>query len=282
MQSTSLEVSAQNARRFCLAAIYYAKSGHPGGSLSSIDLLTFLFQENNFGIKNSTSHLILSKGHAAPALYAVALEYGLVNFEQLKRFRKINSQLQGHPHSITTPWVSTSTGSLGQGISVGMGMALGFKYQKQSDKVFVLMGDGEMQEGEVWEAAMAAAHHKLNNLRVIIDYNKMQSDDLNSNILSLDSLTEKWNAFNWHVFEINGHNFDEISESLKMADESSSPSVIIAHTVKGKGVKYMESVPKWHGSVTMSEEELRLALVDLNTPENLITFIFQQNAEIQK
>ncbi len=263
--------SAENARRLCLTGIYHAKSGHPGGSLSCIEILTYLFSANEIGKDNSQSHLILSKGHAAPSLYAVAAEFEILKREEIITFRKMNSRLQGHPYSITTPWVTTSTGSLGQGLSVGMGMALGFKYQKKIDNVFVVMGDGEMQEGEVWEAAMAAAHHNLNNLRVIIDYNKLQSDDLNSNIMGLEPLAEKWRAFNWQVIEINGHDFQEIGASLDSADQHRfGPTVIIAHTIKGKGVRYMENVPTWHGSVTMNEEELRIALTDLGTSNDVI------------
>lgn len=276
-----LQSSAQVSRQICVAAIYYAQSGHPGGSLSCVDILVQLFQSKKIGKSGSDSHLILSKGHAAPALYAVATEFEVLSPEEIKSFRKLDSRLQGHPYSITTPWATTSTGSLGQGFSVGMGMALGFKYQKKFDNVFVVMGDGEMQEGEVWEAAMAAAHHNLNNLRVIIDYNKLQSDDLNSNIMGIEPLADKWRAFKWQVIEIDGHDFQEIGASLNSADQhQSGPTVIIAHTIKGKGVKYMENVPTWHGSVTMSEEELRIALTDLGASNDLINSYINGAIEI--
>jgi transketolase len=257
------------SRQNTLAMIYHARSGHPGGSLSCIDLLVALY---HFGEVNnvvaSELTLILSKGHAVPAWYAVATEFNLLDKKLLPSFRKINSVLQGHPHIGATPWVMASTGSLGQGFSVAMGMALGFRHQKLNDSVYVILGDGELQEGEVWEAAMSSGHFGLENLCVIVDYNKMQSDDANGNIMGLEPLADKWLSFNWNVIEIDGHDFDQINSALVSAKNTSGkPTVIIAHTIKGKGVSYMENVPAWHGSVTLRREELELALQDLNATE---------------
>ena len=264
-----LKSMASQCRRNVVAQIFNARSGHPGGSLSCIDILVYLFKHGHIGSSDAKSHLILSKGHAAPALYAVAAEFGLIPHNELLSFRKINGLLQGHPHVQTTPWVNTSTGSLGQGFSVSLGMALGFKHQNKTDRVYAILGDGEMQEGEVWEAAMSAAHFKLDNLCVVIDYNKLQSDNLNENIMSLESLRDKWSAFNWNVIEIDGHDFEKIEVAFSSAiNTPCKPTVIIAHTIKGKGVSFMESVPSWHGSVTMRNEELEQALRDLETPES--------------
>jgi len=176
--------------------------------------------------------------------------------------------MQGHPSVVTTPWVETSTGSLGQGFSAAIGMALGHIYKNELTRIFVMLGDGELQEGEIWEGAMCAAHYKLDNLCAIVDYNKMQSDDLNENIMGLEPLRAKWEAFNWHVIEIDGHDFDQIESAFEQANETKGkPTVIIAHTIKGKGVSFMEGQPAWHGSVTLRPEELEQALRDLGTPE---------------
>jgi transketolase len=254
-----------------VASIYHARSGHPGGSLSCADLLTALFAAGvgRVGAGGTKQRLVLSKGHASPALYAAAAEYGLISHADLLSFRKLHGKLQGHPHVGTTAWVETSTGSLGQGFSVAIGMALGCRHQGQADRIYVVLGDGELQEGEVWEGAMCAAHHGLGNLCAIIDYNKMQSDDRNENIMDLEPLRAKWEAFNWHVVEIDGHDFEQIGAAFaEAAATHSQPTVIIAHTIKGQGVSFMAGVPAWHGSVTLSCEELKLALRDLGTPED--------------
>lgn len=272
-QSRILDIKTTplNARRSALAMIYSAGSGHPGGSLSCIDILVCLAgQELGWNNWNGTAEnkLVLSKGHACPALYAVAAEYGLLDKEQLPSFRKLNSLLQGHPHALALPWVETSTGSLGQGFSAALGMALGLRYQKRTQRVYVVLGDGEIQEGQVWETAMCAAHHKLSNLCAILDYNKMQSDDLNANIMGLEPVGAKWRAFNWNVIEADGHDMPSLQASLVLArHETSRPTLIIAHTIKGKGVSYMEASPLWHGSVTLRPEEFERAMRDLDTPE---------------
>lgn len=272
----SLAICATQIRRSSLAAIYAAGSGHPGGSLSCADLLAYLWTEElHWKPMNPTDderdRFILSKGHACPALYAAVAEVGLIPHRMLFTLRKLGSPLQGHPHVLNTPWVETSTGSLGQGFSAAIGMALGLRYKGSPARVYVMLGDGELQEGEVWEGAMCAGHYKLDNLCGIIDYNKMQSDDLNENIMGLEPLRAKWEAFRWHVIEIDGHDFEEMSAAFAEARRmKGKPSMIIAHTIKGKGVSFMEGSPLWHGSVKLRDEELVQALRDLGTPEDEI------------
>lgn len=265
----NLQAKACLARKLCLGSIFEAGSGHPGGALSAIDLLIYIFERLIYCANQQTEDkFILSKGHAAPALYAVGSQYGLIKKSELKNLRKLGSPAQGHPHVGALPWVETSTGSLGQGFSVAVGIALGFKHQKVLRNVYSLLGDGELQEGQVWEAAMSAAHYKLNNITAIIDYNKLQSDDYNKNIIGLEPLGEKWRSFGWHVIEIDGHNFSEIENAFSECRiNRDAPSVIIAHTIKGKGVKFMEGVPAWHGSVRIQPNELRTALTDLGANE---------------
>ena len=256
-------------RRKALESIFHAKSGHPGGVLSCIDVIEFLFAtemdfDPNDLKKINRDRFILSKGHSAPALYAVAAKAGIISSDRLNGLRKINHELQAHTHRGSTPWVEASTGSLAQGFSFAIGEASGLKMQNVNNRVYVMIGDGEMQEGQIWEGAMFAAHHSLDNLCAIIDYNKLQSDDTNANIMGLEPLAEKWNSFGWHVVEIDGHNNIEIAAAFKKAKNTKTePTVIIAHTIKGKGVSYMENVPAWHGSLRLSEEELTIALSEL-------------------
>lgn len=271
-----LIMATKMARINSLKMIYQAESGHPGGVLSSIDLIAYLFLKEmkynkiDFSIKER-DRFILSKGHSAPALYAVAVEAGIIESSLLNGFRKLNHELQGHTHRSATPWVEASTGSLGQGFSFAIGEAKGLKLQNIDYRVYVMLGDGELQEGEVWEGAMFAGHYKLDNLCAIIDYNKMQSDDLNKNIMELEPLADKWNSFNWHVLEIDGHNFDEIGKAFKEVRRiKNRPSIIIAHTIKGKGISYMEGSPAWHGSLKLSKEDLILALNELGAIEEEI------------
>jgi len=218
---------------------------------------------------------ILSKGHCAPALYAVAAEVGIIDKSRLKGLRKLNHELQGHTHRGSTPWVEASTGSLGQGFSFAIGEAKGLKMQNIDNRVYVMLGDGELQEGEVWEGVMFAGHHQLDNLCAIIDYNKMQSDDLNENIIGLEPLADKWQSFNWNVIEIDGHNFDEMETAFnEVRNTKNKPTVIIAHTIKGKGVSYMEGSPAWHGSLKLSNEDLSQALLELGaTKEEIEEYI---------
>src|SRR3954469_25911552 len=253
-------------RCHAVAAIYHAGSGHPGGALSCADLLACLYGAE-MNVWPSTvddpgrDRFVLSKGHAAPALYAAGAHFGFCDSRQALSLRKLGSKFQGHPHVLDLPFVETSTGSLGQGISVAIGMALGLKLQRKPARVYTLLGDGEVQEGEVWEAAMCGAHHKLDNLCALIDYNKLQSDNSNDAIMRLEPLAEKWRAFGWTVFEIDGHDICAILAALRQAGASAgAPSLIIAHTVKGKGVPYMENIPAWHGSVKLTPAQTRDAL----------------------
>ena len=269
-----LRESAQRIRRNALGAIYACGSGHPGGVLSCAGLLAHLcsaelgWYDSDTQNEEDRNRFVLSKGHAAPALYAAAAEAGMIPHRMLSGFRQLGSPLQGHPHVLDTPWVETSTGSLGQGFSASIGMALGLRHRESPARVYAMLGDGELQEGEVWEGAMCAGHFKLDNLCGIVDYNKMQSDDLNENIMGLEPLRDKWEAFRWHVIEIDGHDFDQIEVAFAEARETKGkPTMIIAHTVKGKGVSYMEGSPMWHGSVKLSEDDLTRALRDLDTPE---------------
>ncbi len=263
-------------RRKALESIYFAKSGHPGGVLSSIDIINFLFSNtmkyniNDFENLNR-DRFILSKGHSAPALYAVAAKVGIIPEERLNGLRKINHELQAHTHRGSTPWAEASTGSLGQGFSFAIGEAKAMKMQSIDNRVYVMLGDGELQEGEVWEGAMFSSHHELDNLCAIVDYNKMQSDDLNENIIRLEPLVNKWESFGWNVLEIDGHNSSEIKFAFDNAQiVKSKPSVIIANTIKGKGVSYMENSPTWHGSVKMSNSDLKQALIELGATDNEI------------
>ncbi len=261
-----LAEAAAFIRRHAVASIYHAGSGHPGGALSSADLLACLYgAEMNVWPASIQDPLrdrfVLSKGHAAPALYAAGSYYGFCDAHAALSLRKLNSPFQGHPHVVDLPFVETSTGSLAQGMSVAIGMALGLKLQQIPARVYTMLGDGELQEGEVWEAAMSGAHHKLDNLCAVIDYNKLQSDNSNEAIMRLEPLADKWRAFGWAVTEIDGHDIAAILEAFRRAGATTAkPTMIIAHTVKGKGVPYMENVPLWHGSVKFTRAQAEEAI----------------------
>ncbi len=249
-----------------------AKSGHPGGSLSAADIVTVLFfHKMKLDPKNpqwkERDIFILSKGHATPVLYAALAEAGFFPVEELADFRKLTSHLQGHPDRLMTPGVEMSTGSLGQGLSVANGVALAFKLDRSPRRVYVLIGDGEMQEGQIWEAAMTASHYKLDNLTAILDYNGLQIDGPVNSIKSVEPVAEKWRAFGWEVRKIDGHDIKQIIEALDWADTvKGKPSFIIAKTVKGKGVSFMEGKVKFHG-VPPSEDEMVMALKELEERE---------------
>jgi transketolase len=278
--STALIEKLSEAARFIrchsVASIFHAGSGHPGGALSSADLFACLYGAEmnvwpNAIHEPTRDRFVLSKGHAAPALYATGAHFGFCDAKAALGLRKLNSPFQGHPHVLDLPWVETSTGSLGQGISVAIGMAIGLRLQKIPARVYTMLGDGEMQEGEVWEAAMSAAHHKLDNLCAVIDYNKLQSDNHNDAIMRLEPLADKWRAFGWSVTEIDGHDIPAILEALRQAGAThGQPSVIIAHTVKGKGVPYMENIPTWHGSVKLTPAQAEDALTALGADRTTI------------
>ena len=274
--AADIATAAAFTRKHAIAAIYHAGSGHPGGALSSADILASLFgAELNLWPDNPhddhRDRFVLSKGHGAPALYAVAAHYGFCSPRSALRLRKLGSPFQGHPHVRDLPWVETSTGSLGQGFSVALGMAMGLKLQKNQARVYTLLGDGDLQEGEVWEAAMCAAHHGLDNLCAVIDYNKLQSDDRNDVIMRLEPLATKWRAFDWAVAEVDGHDIPALLKTFRRAAATNGrPSVVIAHTVKGKGVPYMEDKPAWHGSVKLTREQAEEALSALGAGRNEI------------
>ena len=264
-----LAEAARFIRCHSVASIFHAGSGHPGGALSSADLFACLYGAEmnvwpNAIHEPSRDRFVLSKGHAAPALYATGAHFGFCDPKAALALRKLNSPFQGHPHVLDLLWVETSTGSLGQGMSVAVGMAIGLRLQRIPARVYTMLGDGELQEGEVWEAAMSAAHHKLDNLCAVIDYNKLQSDNCNDAIMRLEPLADKWRAFGWSVAEIDGHNIREILDHLRHAGATrEKPSVLIAHTVKGKGVPYMENIPAWHGSVKLTPAQTEEALTAL-------------------
>jgi len=263
-----LEKMAKQLRRHVITMIATAGSGHPGGSLSAADIVTALyFKVMRHDPKNpqwpGRDRFVLSKGHAAPVLYAALAECGYFPVEELSTLRKLGSRLQGHTDRTLTPGVEMSAGSLGQGLSYGIGIALAGRLDKLNYQVYVLLGDGECDEGQVWEAAMFAPHHKVDNLTAIVDHNDLQLDGRVCDIMGLEPLTDKWRAFNWHVLEINGHDMGEILKALKKAREiKGKPTVIIAHTVKGKGVSFMEGNVDFHGKAP-TPQETEIALKEL-------------------
>ncbi|SKC50752.1 transketolase [Maledivibacter halophilus] len=245
-----------------------AGSGHPGGSLSAADILTVLyFNKMNIDPENpkleNRDKFVLSKGHAAPVLYSTLARRGYFSPKELLKLRKIGSILQGHPDMKGIPGVEMSTGSLGQGFSTSVGMALASKLDKKDNRIYVLLGDGEMNEGLVWEAAMAAAHYKLDNLTAILDYNGLQIDGKNEDVMNIKPVDEKWKSFGWNVIEIDGHNFEEIINAFEKAEgNNEKPTMIIAKTVKGKGVSFMENEASWHGTAPKDEDKEK-ALMEL-------------------
>ncbi len=260
-----LKEKAAELRKYIILMNCYAGSGHPGGSLSAVEIITYLFHyELNFSLNNYQNHnrdrFILSKGHSCLALYAALAQKGFFNKKEFKKLRHINGMLQGHPDRLKTPGVEFNSGSLGQGFSFALGCALGGKLNNKDFRVYVLLGDGELNEGQVWEGFMFGAFHKLDNIVAIIDNNRFQSDDLNTNITALEPIIEKLKAFSWEIVEINGHNFEEIANALKQAKKiKGKPTVILAHTIKGKGISFMENNPKWHGSLAPQNEEREIA-----------------------
>ena len=255
-------------RKGIIEGVYNAKAGHPGGSLSSADFFTYLyFEEMNVDPKNpkkeDRDRFVLSKGHVAPAYYSTLAQKGFFPVEDLKTLRHIGSYLQGHPDMKHIPGVDMSSGSLGQGISAAVGMALAAKLDGKDYRTYTLLGDGEIQEGQVWEAAMFAGHRKLDNLVVVVDNNGLQIDGNIADVCSPYPIDKKFEAFNFHVINIDGHNFEEIAAALKEARETKGmPTAIIMKTVKGKGVSYMENNAGWHGKAP-NAEEYKVAMEDL-------------------
>ncbi len=268
VEKTHLQEIARKIRVDIIEEVHSAKSGHPGGSLSIADIVTYLyFKEMNVDPKNpdmaDRDRLVLSKGHTCPALYAALAEKGFFDVEILKTFRKMGSFLQGHPDMKHTPGVDMSSGSLGQGISAACGMALAAKFDKKDYRVYAILGDGEVAEGQVWEAFMFAAHYKLDNLCAIIDRNGLQIDGKTADVMSSEPLEDKMKAFGFNVYVVDAHNFDEIDAAFSAAKTvKGQPSVIIANSTKGKGVSFMENMVSWHGSAP-NDEQYAQALKDL-------------------
>lgn len=268
MDKLQLQKTANELRKHIVSSLHAAKCGHPGGSLSAADIMTYLyFQEMNIDPKNpgkeDRDRFVLSKGHIAPALYGALALRGYFPEEELLKLRKTGAMLQGHPDMKGTPGVDMSAGSLGQGISVAVGMALSGKMSDADYRVYTLLGDGEIQEGQVWEAAMFAGHRKLDNLVVIVDNNGLQIDGSVDDVCSPYPIADKFKAFNFHVITIDGHDFDAIDAAFNEARETKGmPTAIIAKTVKGKGVSFMENKASWHGAAP-NDEQYAIAMADL-------------------
>ena len=267
-----LSLLANNIRKGIIEGVYSATSGHPGGSLSIADIMAYLYSEElRIDPKNpkweDRDRFVLSKGHTAPALYATLAELGFLPKEELKTLRKTTSRLQGHPDMKGTPGVDMTTGSLGLGFSASCGMALSAKVYGKDYRVYALLGDGESEEGQVWEAAMFAAHYKLDNLVAILDWNGLQIDGPIAEVMDPTPHDEKFKAFGWHVISIDAHNFDEIEAALKEAKTvKGKPTIIIAKSVKGKGVSYMENKCEWHGQAP-KEDLYKVAMEELDAIE---------------
>lgn len=263
-----LEDIAKQVRRDTLVMLNRAGSGHTGGSLSSVEILTALFFSKMKHRPHDPSwdqrdRFVLSKGHAAPAFYAVLARCGYFPLEDLVSLRKLGSHLQGHPDCKFTPGVEVPTGSLGQGLSMANGISLAVRLDGKTSRVYVLLGDGEVQEGQIWEAAMSATHYKLDNLCAILDHNHLQIDGTVEEVMNIEPLSDKWRAFGWAVININGHDYTQILTSLDKAEKTKGqPSIIIAETIKGKGVSFFENKVEYHG-VAPTDEELERALKEL-------------------
>ncbi len=262
-----LEKQAAQLREDIISMIHAAKAGHPGGSLSAVDMITALY----FHVMNidpadprnpNRDRFVLSKGHACPALYAALARRGYFDPAILNTLRQYHSILQGHPDMNKVPGVDMSTGSLGNGLAVGVGMALSGRLHKQDYMTYVMLGDGETQEGEVWEAAMAANHHDLKNLIAIVDCNGVQINGWTNDVMTVEPLADKWRAFGWRVVEVNGHNMKDILTALHTAKTMRHPTVILMRTVKGKGVSFMEDNAAWHGAAP-DDEQLVKAIVEI-------------------
>lgn len=268
MDIKALEKTAAEVRVGIVKAIHNAGSGHPGGSLSAADIVTALyFDEMNIDPANpkmeNRDKFILSKGHAGPVQYSALAVRGYFPMEDFMNLRKIGSKFQGHPDMNKVAGIEMSTGSLGQGFSVAGGMAMANKLDGNPGRVYVLLGDGEIQEGLIWEAAMSAAHYKLDNLVGILDYNGLQIDGKNEDVITVSPVVEKFESFGWNVLSIDGHNFEEILDAFKKAREcKGKPTMIIAKTVKGKGVSFMEDNAGWHGKAP-NEDEIKQAVSEL-------------------
>ena len=263
-----LQNYANKIRQGIIKEVYMAASGHPGGSLSIAEILAVLyFNQMNIDEKNPQAkerdRLVLSKGHTSPALYSALALRGFFDLEELKTFRNINSILQGHPDMKNIPGVDASTGSLGQGLSIANGMALASKMDSEGVRIYCICGDGEIEEGQIWEAAMTSSHYKLDNLCVIVDNNNLQIDGEVSQVMNIYPIDEKFKSFGFEVINIDGHNIEEIIQAFEQAKKvKGKPTVIIANTIKGKGVSFMENKAEWHGKAP-NEEQYRQAMIEL-------------------
>jgi transketolase len=264
----ALRDRARIIRRHIVEMLHESASGHPGGSLSAVEIVTALYfggvlrYDADRPEWDERDRFILSKGHGVPVQYAAMAEAGFFDVAELSTLRRIDSRLQGHPVLGSLPGIEASTGSLGQGLSIGLGMALAGRLDGSAFRVFVLLGDGECQEGQIWEAAMAAGHHKPDNLIAIVDYNKFQLDGAIEDIIGLEPFAAKWDAMGWQTREIDGHDIEQVLDALKWATSVGAPACIIAHTVKGKGVSFMEGDNAYHG-VAPTDDELGRALGEL-------------------
>jgi len=263
-----MEEIAKRLRRHIITMTGKAGSGHPGGSLSAVEIVTVLYfmllrHKPSDPRWSDRDRFILSKGHAAPLLYATLAECGYFPVDELSTLRQLDSRLQGHTDRTSTPGVEMSAGALGQGLSFAIGIALASRLNSQKHSVYVLVGDGECDEGQIWEGAMAAAHFKVDNLIAIVDNNQQQIDGWNRDVMNLDPFNKKWQAFGWHVIEVDGHDFTQLIDAFNQAKQvKGQPTVIIAHTIKGKGVSFMENNPDFHGKAP-NAEEVKIALKEL-------------------
>tara|TARA_B100001287_G_scaffold112604_1_gene94856 strand:+ start:123 stop:956 length:834 start_codon:yes stop_codon:yes gene_type:complete len=269
---SELEELARRCRIEIVKMVHRAQAGHPGGSLSEIDLMAALYS-TSLRVRpdepdwDDRDRFILSKGHASPGMYALLAEKGFISHDDLHSYRVLGGICQGHVDMKWCPGVDFSAGSLGMGLSFGMGCALAARLEGSERRAFVMLGDGEIQEGSVWEAAMAATHHELGNLKVILDRNRIQNDDFCLEQMRMFDIPAKWEAFGWNVKEIDGHEMTEIIDGIKFLDESNdAPSILIAHTVKGKGVSYMEDNPSFHGAAP-NDEQFEIAMNELGAFE---------------
>lgn len=263
----NLKKLANENRKRIIELVYHAQAGHPGGALSIIDILTAIYELDVDFKSEIRSKVVLSKGHAVPALYAILNSKGIIKDEEMTTFRKINSRLQGHPFTGTIPEVDATTGLLGQGLSIAVGMAIAKRNKGDNHYVYAIVGDGEMQEGQIWESLLQAAHYKLNNLILVVDYNKLSSyGDVNES-MNLEPLVDKIKAFNFHTIEIDGNNMEQVVNALNEAYKiKDKPIAIVCNTIKGKGISYMENNPKWHTG-QISDEEYKIAMQDLEKVE---------------
>lgn len=260
MNTKELKQKAVNIRHTVIKMITEAQSGHPGGSLSPVELITALYYNKlRHNPKDpkwpDRDRVVFSKGHACPLWYAILADFGYFPKKELNNLRKCGCMLQGHPDCLRTPGIDISSGSLGQALSIACGMAAAGKMDKKDYRVYVLLGDGEIQEGQIWEAAMSASHYKLTNLCAILDYNSYQIDGSVAEIMNIEPVAKKWQAFGWHTIEIDGHNYKQILDAYDKAETiKDKPTIIIAKTVKGKGVTFMENTHAWHGKAPDSEQ----------------------------